>query len=122
MLRVIMARVTIEDCIERIKSRFELVVLAAQRAKEISSGARLLIERDNDKDAVVALREIASDAIDAETLRESVIKKYLTRSVVEEEDLPDSDDNLEIQQDMAKFTFQAKDVKGMSYEDEDLDE
>ncbi|AIF81622.1 DNA-directed RNA polymerase subunit omega [endosymbiont of Acanthamoeba sp. UWC8] len=117
-----MARVTIEDCIERIKSRFELVVLAAQRAKEISSGARLLIERDNDKDAVVALREIASDAIDAETLRESVIKKYLTRSVVEEEDLPDSDDNLEIQQDMAKFTFQAKDVKGMSYEDEDLDE
>lgn len=117
-----MARVTIEDCIEKIKSRFELVVLAAQRAKEISSGAKILVDEDGDKSGVIALREIAGGKIDKETLKECLIKKYLTRAVVEEEDLPDSDEDLEIQQDMAKLAFQAKDVKGMSYEEEELDD
>lgn len=64
-----MARVTVEDCVERVPNRFELVLLAAQRARDIRSGAELTVERDNDKNAVVALREIAEETVDLETLR-----------------------------------------------------
>jgi DNA-directed RNA polymerase subunit omega len=64
-----MARVTVEDCVQRIPNRFELVLLAAQRARDIRSGAPLTVERDNDKNAVIALREIADETIDLETLR-----------------------------------------------------
>ena len=59
-----MARVTVEDCVEKIPNRFELVMLAAQRARNISAGAELTIDRDNDKNPVVALREIAEQTVD----------------------------------------------------------
>jgi DNA-directed RNA polymerase subunit omega len=64
-----MARITVEDCVERVPSRFELVMLAAQRARDISAGAPLSMERDNDKNPVVALREIADETIDLDHLR-----------------------------------------------------
>ena len=64
-----MARVTVEDCVQRVQNRFELVLLAAQRARDIRSGVPLTVERDNDKNAVIALREIAEETIDLETLR-----------------------------------------------------
>ena len=64
-----MARVTVEDCVGLVPNRFELVLLAAQRARDIRSGAELTVEKDNDKNAVIALREIAEEAIDLETLR-----------------------------------------------------
>lgn len=64
-----MARVTVEDCVERVPNRFELVLLAAQRARDIHSGAALTVERDNDKNAVVALREIADETVDLDGLR-----------------------------------------------------
>lgn len=64
-----MARVTVEDCVEKVPNRFELVLLAAQRARDIRSGVELTVERDNDKNAVVALREIAEETVDLETLR-----------------------------------------------------
>ena len=64
-----MARVTVEDCVRMVPNRFELVLLASQRARDIRSGAELTVERDNDKNAVIALREIAEEAIDLETLR-----------------------------------------------------
>jgi DNA-directed RNA polymerase subunit omega len=69
-----MARVTVEDCIIKIPNRFDLVMLAAQRARDISSGAALTIERDNDKNPVVALREIADTTIDLEALSNSVVQ------------------------------------------------
>jgi DNA-directed RNA polymerase subunit omega len=69
-----MARVTVEDCILKIPNRFDLVMLAAQRARDISSGAALTIERDNDKNPVVALREIADTTIDLESLQNSVVQ------------------------------------------------
>jgi len=69
-----MARVTVEDCAEVVPSRFELVALAAQRAKIIASGGQLTVDRDNDKDAVVALREIADGNLDVEALRELVVQ------------------------------------------------
>lgn len=68
-----MARVTVEDCVLRIPNRFDLVMLAAQRAREISSGSALTVERDNDKNPVVALRELAEDKVDPEGLRENLI-------------------------------------------------
>ncbi|MDA0338982.1 MAG: DNA-directed RNA polymerase subunit omega [Proteobacteria bacterium] len=83
-----MARVTVEDCIDKVDSRFELVLLAAQRAREISSGAPLTIDRDNDKDPVVALREIADETVTADDLREARIKsfqRYVERDEPEED-------------------------------------
>jgi len=68
-----MARVTVEDCVEKVPNRFSLVLLAAHRARSISTGAPLLVDRDNDKNPVVALREIADEAVDPENLRESMI-------------------------------------------------
>lgn len=67
-----MARVTVEDCVKIAKDRFELVVLAAERGKRIGSGAPITVDRDNDKDGVVALREIAQGTISIESLRESL--------------------------------------------------
>ena len=69
-----MARVTVEDCIEKIDNRFELVMLAAQRARTLSSGAELTVERDNDKNPVIALREIAEETLDLEEIEESLVK------------------------------------------------
>jgi len=68
-----MARVTVEDCVEKVPNRFSLVLLAAHRARAISSGSALMIDRDNDKNPVVALREIAEDAVESDGLRESLI-------------------------------------------------
>ena len=69
-----MARVTVEDCIIKVPNRFDLVMLAAQRARDISSGAALTIDRDNDKNPVVALREIADSTIDLEAASNSLIQ------------------------------------------------
>lgn len=85
-----MARVTVEDCVQKVPSRFELVLLAAQRAREISSGAPLTIDRDNDKDPVVALREIADGTITPDELREARIRtmqRYVERDEPEEDEL-----------------------------------
>ena len=78
-----MARVTVEDCILNIPNRFELVAIAAQRAKQISSGMPLTLDRDNDKDAVVSLREIADKTVDINTLREELIQGQQKRQVLE---------------------------------------
>ena len=83
-----MARVTVEDCIDKVPNRFGLVLLAAQRARAISAGAALLVDRDNDKNPVVSLREIADDVVDPEELREGVIsglQRVDERSEAEEE-------------------------------------
>lgn len=68
-----MARVTVEDCVKKVDTRFDLVLLAAHRARNIHSGADLLVDRDNDKNPVVALREIADEEIGIPTLQESLI-------------------------------------------------
>lgn len=80
-----MARVTVEDCIEKIQNRFELVMVAAQRARKIGSGAALTVDRDNDKNAVVSLREIAAESVPLDQLKEDLIRGH-QRMVVYEED------------------------------------
>lgn len=69
-----MARVTVEDCVERVPNRFQLVMLAAQRARELSVGSEITVDRDNDKNPVVALREIADKTIDTADLEEELIR------------------------------------------------
>lgn len=83
-----MARVTVEDCVLRIPNRFDLVMLASQRARNVAAGAPLMVERDNDKNPVVALREIAAQAVDLEALTNSIIQG-LQKNV--ESDEPEED-------------------------------
>lgn len=83
-----MARVTVEDCVDKIPNRFDLVLLAAQRAREISGGAELTIDRDRDKNPVVALREIAE-----QTVTPSILKETLITSM--QRVLPDDDDEMD---------------------------
>jgi len=79
-----MARVTTEDCVDKVPNRFDLVLLASHRAREISSGAPLTVERDNDKNPVVALREIAQETQSADDLRERMIESNQTEIEVDE--------------------------------------
>lgn len=79
-----MARVTVEDCILKVPNRFDLVLLAGQRAREISGGAPLTVERDNDKNPVVALREIADETVVLDKLKETLVKSH--QKVVEVEE------------------------------------
>jgi DNA-directed RNA polymerase subunit omega len=114
-----MARVTVEDCILKIPNRFDLVMLAAQRARDISSGASLTIERDNDKNPVVALREIADTTIDLESLQNSVVqglrKHVETEEPVEEGGFGTGD------ADILSDLTQTQAEPGEDAEDEDLD-
>ncbi len=84
-----MARVTVEDCIVQIPNRFDLVLAAAQRARDISAGSQITVDRDNDKNPVVALREIADQTVDSEVLAESLIKGLQKHVEVDE---PEDDD------------------------------
>ncbi|MCH7937461.1 MAG: DNA-directed RNA polymerase subunit omega [Proteobacteria bacterium] len=95
-----MARVTVEDCVTKIPNRFELVMIASQRARNISAGAALEVERDNDKNPVVALREIAEDHVDHKELEEALIKglqKFIEMDEPEEDEV----DLIAIQQELA---------------------
>ncbi|MGR3502229.1 DNA-directed RNA polymerase subunit omega [Pseudaestuariivita sp.] len=79
-----MARVTVEDCVDKVPNRFELVMLAAHRAREISAGAPITVDRDNDKNPVVSLREIADETQQVEDLRERLIESNQTQIEVDE--------------------------------------
>jgi DNA-directed RNA polymerase subunit omega len=86
-----MARVTVEDCIDKVENRFDLVLLASHRARMVSSGAQITIDRDNDKNPVVALREIAETTISPEDLKEDLIhslQKYVEVDEPESENMP----------------------------------
>ena len=89
-----MARVTVEDCIKKIPNRFDLVVAAAQRSREISNGVAIEVERDNDKNPVVSLREIASEAVDAESLQERFIRS-MQKNLIKEDVSSENDASLE---------------------------
>ena len=85
-----MARVTVEDCVDKVPNRYELLMVAAQRAKDISAGAPIAVERDNDKNPVVALREIAEGKVNINELQKSLVvglQKYVEVEEPEEEEL-----------------------------------
>ena len=88
-----MARVTVEDCVDKVENRFELVLLAAHRARMISSGSPLTVDRDNDKNPVVALREIADETVSIDTLQNALIKGMQKHVEIDE---PEEDTEIEI--------------------------
>ena len=86
---MLMARVTVEDCIDKVSNRFELVLLAAHRARMISGGVEPSLDRDNDKNPVIALREIAAETVDIDVLNDGLIKKLQRISIREEQETRD---------------------------------
>ena len=118
-----MARITVEDCIEKINNRFDLVVFAVQRGREISAGDQITIERDNDKNTVVSLREIAESTVDVTELKENLIlsmQKQIVEEEKENEDeteevISDSAENIinDIEKNADKFGMQVQE----KYED-----
>lgn len=115
-----MARVTVEDCIIKVPNRFDLVMLAAQRARDISSGAALTIERDNDKNPVVALREIADSTIDLEAASDALVqglrKHVETEEPVEEGSFGTGDTDI-----LSDLSQTAEGAAGEGDEDDDLE-
>ena len=101
-----MARVTVEDCVDKIPNRFDLVLLSAQRARQISGGADLTIERDRDKNPVVALREIAEQTVKPKHLEEALIGN-LQRVQVDDEDKPDEVGSLAASAEALRLTAAA---------------
>ena len=85
-----MARVTVEDCIEKVPNRFDLVLLAAHRSRNISAGASLTVDRDNDKTPVVSLRELAEETLDLEDLRDSLVNSL--QRVITDDDMPEEEE------------------------------
>jgi len=105
-----MARVTVEDCVTKIPNRFELVMTAAQRARDISAGAELTMERDNDKNPVVALREIADETVDYDVLQETLVKG-LQRYVESDEPIEEEMDMRALQQDVSGEAGEANEAE-----------
>jgi DNA-directed RNA polymerase subunit omega len=101
-----MARVTVEDCVVKIPNRFNLVLLSAQRAREISSGGELTVERDNDKNPVVALREIAEGSIDLDNVRQALISS-LQKHVESDEPEDDAMELLAADSNVAGVPYEA---------------
>ena len=109
-----MARVTVEDCVKKIPNRFDLVIAAAQRSREISNGIPIEVDRDNDKNPVVSLREIASEAVDAESLQERFIRS-MQKNLIKEENNEEDDVSLE-----EEFAAYLNETKTESSVDQDL--
>ena len=102
-----MARVTVEDCVLKIPNRFDLVMLSAQRAREIAAGGSLTVERDNDKNPVVALREIADSSVDIDNLRQALITGLQKHVETEEPE-----------EDMMELIASDTNIAGVPYEAE----
>tara|TARA_Y100000768_G_C23942861_1_gene666034 strand:+ start:20 stop:505 length:486 start_codon:yes stop_codon:yes gene_type:complete len=86
-----MARITVEDCIDKFPSRFELVLVASNRARKLHSGENPTVEKDNDKNTVIALREIAEETLTIDKLKNDLVEEYQTASFTEDEDLEESE-------------------------------
>jgi DNA-directed RNA polymerase subunit omega len=103
-----MARVTVEDCVDKVENRFELVLLAGHRARQISQGSQITVDRDNDKNPVVALREIADETISPEDLKEDLIHSMQKHVEVDEPEVDGSviaanDLSEEVQEEITSF-------------------
>jgi DNA-directed RNA polymerase subunit omega len=108
-----MARVTVEDCVLKVPNRFDLVMLASQRARDLAAGAAMTLDRDNDKNPVVALREIAEDMVDLNQLSNLIVKGLQKVPDVDEpEDEPEGD--------VAEIMAAATSIVAASVDDEDV--
>ena len=115
-----MARVTVEDCVEKLPNRFELVMLASQRARRIGTGAPLTVDRDNDKNPVVALREIADETVDPAGLKEDLTQSYQKVMIADDEDIA-SVDMMDDESESLSAMIENQKARG-AYADDDADE
>lgn len=117
-----MARVTVEDCVEKVPNRFELVMMASQRARKISSGGALTVDRDNDKNPVVALREIAADTVSVTDIKEELVRN--NQRIIEMDDGEDIIDKMDGEDEWNALAAQsaALDVDARDDEDDEFDE
>ncbi len=114
-----MARVTVEDCVLKVPNRFELVLLAAQRAREITSGAPLTLDRDDDKNPVVALREIADDTVPLDHLQDSLVRGMQKHIEMDEpEEAPELEQTLFGVADPTGSVIGEEEIDGEAVEDE----
>ena len=88
-----MARITVEDCIDKFPSRFELVLVASNRARKLYSGEEPTVQIDNDKNTVIALREIAEETVTVEQVKNDLIEEYQTNTFIEDEDINEIEDS-----------------------------
>jgi DNA-directed RNA polymerase subunit omega len=118
-----MARVTVEDCIEKVPNRFELVMTAAQRVRDINAGAAITVERDRDKNPVIALREIADTDLSIDDLREGLVKRNqrLFMTADETEEQVDVIDGEEAWANMAREALETED-EGLDFSADNDDE
>tara|TARA_Y100000768_G_scaffold368519_1_gene332594 strand:- start:751 stop:1170 length:420 start_codon:yes stop_codon:yes gene_type:complete len=93
-----MARITVEDCIDKFPSRFELVLVASNRARKLHSGENPTVEIDNDKNTVIALREIAEETLTVEQLKNDLVEEYQTNTFSEDEEINEIEDNSDTSQ------------------------
>ena len=111
-----MARITVEDCLDKFESRFELVLVASNRARKLHSGDNPTVEKNNDKPTVIALREIADESLPIDSLKDKLIQEYQTVSPLDEEELSldyagsDSEIKDEINEDESQFNEENKDA------------
>ena len=110
-----MARITVEDCIEKISNRFDLVVFAVQRGRELSAGDEPTIDRDNDKNTVVSLREIAESTVDIEKLRDNLIISM--QKQIQEEETEDKEITSEIEENIVNDVEKNADKFGMQVQE-----
>ena len=101
-----MARVTVEDCIDKVESPYELVLVAKERSTQLNSGIEPTLDRDNDKNTVIALREIADETISAEVFKQDLVEEYQTVSPIDEEELAleFNEDNIDDEADSEKLS------------------
>jgi len=119
-----MARVTVEDCVVKVQNRFDLVLYSGQRSRQISSGAELLLDRDRDKNPVVALREIAEDKLKPAELKEDIVHGLQKHVEVDEPEEDDPDLMMEAKdgEAPAKAADEAKDVQEANLEQDTLEQ
>ena len=113
-----MARITVEDCIDKFESRFELVLVASNRARKLHSGESPTVEKDNDKPTVIALREIADETIAIENLKDKLIQEYQTVSPLDEEELSLDYDGSDTKIEEQIYTSEVKSDENNSFENE----
>ncbi len=104
-----MARVTVEDCVEKVPNRFHLVMAASQRARRIGAGAQPTIERDDDKNPVIALREIAGETVEVEDLQEALTRSH-QRIIIHEEETEDDIDLMDGEQEWGDMSTQGQEA------------
>ena len=122
-----MARITVEDCIDKFDSRFELVLVASNRARKLHSGEMPTVEKDNDKNTVIALREIADETISANDFKQSLIQEYQSVSPVDDEELAlefneDSIDDATVNETKPEVTNESKEAEVTDVDIDDISE